>query len=88
MRVDELMTIGRPHIGGGASDKSAPWWWQIRQRWAARQATRQRAAVAAFAASWDPQRETVRPLPEGTASDIAAALGTLSRATQLQALSL
>ena len=88
MRVDELVTMGKTHVGDGASHDGAPWWCQIHRWWAARQATRQRTAVAAFAASWNPQRETVQPLPEGTAADIASALGTLSIATRLYRFSM
>jgi hypothetical protein len=88
MRVDELVTMGRSHIGVSGSHDGAPWWRQIRRWWTARQDTRQLAAVAAFAASWNPQRETVQPPPEGPAADIATALGTLSIATRLHGFSL
>jgi hypothetical protein len=88
MRIDEQVTVWRTHVGGGSSCGGATWWRQLRQWWAGRQATRQRAAVAACAALWNPQRETVQPLPGGTAADVAAAQGRLSTATRLHEFSL
>jgi hypothetical protein len=83
MRVDEPVTMWRTSVGGGAPRDWAAWWRQLRRWWAARHATRRRAAVSAFAASWNPQRETFKPRPVGTAADVAAAHGALSTTTRL-----
>jgi hypothetical protein len=83
MRVDEQVTVSRTHRRGGSPRDGVTWWQQLLRWWAARQAIRQRAAVATFASTWDPRRETFRPLPGGAAADVAAAQGTLSTATRL-----
>jgi hypothetical protein len=88
MRVNEQVTVWSTHVGSGTPRHGARWWRQLRRWWATHQATRQRAVVAACAASWNPQRETVQPRPGGAAADVAAAQGALSTATRLHAFSL
>lgn len=88
MHIDEPVTVWRTHVGGGAPRDDVAWWRQLRRWWAARQATRRRAAATAGAAAWDPQRETIRPLPRGAAADVAAAHGMLSTAMRLHNFSL
>jgi hypothetical protein len=88
MRIDEPMTVWEIDVRGGAPRDGAAWWRQLRRWWVARHAARQRAAVVAFAASWNPQRETFQPRLIGTAADVAAAHGALSTTTRLYGCSL
>jgi hypothetical protein len=70
-------------VGGSAPWNGARWWRQLRRWWVARHVRRQRAAVAAFVASWNPQRETIQPPLAGPAADVAAAQGILPTTTWL-----
>jgi hypothetical protein len=88
MRVYGQVTVWRTPGGGGAPRDGRTWWRALRRWWAARHYTHQHAAVAAFDASWNPQRETFQPRLIGSAADVAAAQGTLSTATRLYACSL
>jgi hypothetical protein len=88
MRIDGQVTVGRTLGGDGAPRAGRTWWRPLRRWWAARRATHPHAAVAAFDASWNPQRETVQPRLIGSAADVAAAHGTLSTATRLYACTL
>jgi hypothetical protein len=85
--MDRRSHGGTPTDVGRARSKSG-WYQQLRAWWAARRAARQYAPFAACEHRWDVRREVVRPLPAGTAMDLAAAQGALSMATRLYGLTL
>ena len=71
---------------GRASDANG-WYQQLKAWWAAHNAARRQARLAALDAWWDGQHEAVRPLRAEAAPEMAAAQGALTVATMLYGLS-
>jgi hypothetical protein len=86
MRAHGQATVWGTHIGVRRTRDTKRWYQQLREWWAARTAARRQATLAAVSASWNAERETLRPMRVEAAPEMAAAQGTLSMATQIYAL--
>jgi hypothetical protein len=84
MRAHGQATVWGRHIDGS---RARSWSQQLGAWWAAHQAARRQARLAALEARWDAQQETVRPLRAEAAPETAAAQGALTVAVMLYALS-
>jgi hypothetical protein len=82
MRAQGLSTMGWMHRLGGRARRGAGWYRQLRDGWAARQATRRAANLAALSTCWNATREAFTPLRAEAAVDMAMAQGALSIAMQ------
>jgi hypothetical protein len=79
--------MGNSSRGVRASDAKR-WSQRLWDWWAAHASTRQHAKLAALNASWDAQRETLKPRRVEATPEMAAAQGALSMATQICGLTL
>ena len=87
MQAHGHTTVWGTQIGVGRTSTSKGWYQQIKAWWAARNAMRREAKLAALAARWDAGREAVRVLHADAALDLVAPLHVLSTATALYDLS-
>jgi hypothetical protein len=86
MRAHGQTAVWGTHIGVRRTHDSKRWYQQLREWWAARSAARRQAKLAAMNASWNAERETLKPMRVEAAPEMALAQGTLSLATQMYAL--
>jgi hypothetical protein len=78
MRAQGLRTTGWMHRLVGRAHSGAGWYRQLRDGWAARQAARRAAHLAALSTCWNAAREAFTPLRAEAAMDMAMAQGVLS----------
>jgi hypothetical protein len=82
MRAQDLRTTGWMHRLVGRARSGAGWSRQLRDGWAARQATRRAAHLASLSVCWNARHEAFTPLRAEAVMDMALAQGALSIAMQ------
>jgi hypothetical protein len=79
-------TVWGTHIGVGRARSEAGWYRQLREWWNAHKAAREQAKLRALNARWDAQREAIRSIPAGTATDMVAERYAFATTTRLSGL--
>jgi hypothetical protein len=83
MQAHGQTTVWGSHVHVGRARHNAGRLQQLREWWAAYTASRRHAKLAALSGCWDAKREVLKPLRAEAATEMAAAQGALSMATQL-----
>jgi hypothetical protein len=86
MRAPGQTSVWRTPIGIGRAREAKGRYQQLRDWWAARNAARRDATLAALSACWDAKREAVRVLHADAAADMVASAHVCSTTTALCAL--
>jgi hypothetical protein len=88
MQAHGQATVWGTLRGARLASDAIRWSQRLRDWWAAYASTRRHAKLAALNASWDAQRESLKPPRVEAAPAMAAAQGALSMATQMYGLTL
>jgi hypothetical protein len=86
MRAHGYTTVWGSHISVGRARHSTGWLQQLREWWVVYKVARRHAQLEALNGCWDANREVLKPIRAEAATEMAAAQGGLSVATQLYGL--